>query len=626
MTTNDLFAGSADAPISLETWRRDVERRERLTDVTFVAAHVEQSIAAIRAVLEDGYTLRVAYSAGKDSTLLACLAIEAARLHAEATGVRPVLYVCSSDTGVENPEVVELMHQQHAAMREYGPLVGVDVQTEITRPRLSERWWPRIIGGQKLPSFAGGNADCSVDMKIKPMARLNRALDKALAASGRKPAVTLLGTRTDESAKRATAMYARGETKPGIRAATVGGYKALTLSPIADWPTETVWAYLQRAGRDRQFPGYAANFSNTYAMYDAAAGGACVIYEAPGSRDRGKGCSARMGCHTCQKVSRDDSMQNMLLLPEYAHLRPLAQLRDYLQATRFDWSLRRWVHRSVDLSTGEVKVGPNNYSATMCADLLRMVLTIDKREAARARAHAHRLESGLLEDTPAMRRLAQPQFVNIYPDDLIAIDFYWSLNALHPPHHALRLAAAVAAGPGELDVPSVAPTPRSPAPPVRRVSGDFQKLRRSNGMRDLSLEMVLFDAQGVTFEETASGIRDLPPFRNADAFEVDPESANLFFALEARRRIDETEGQDRATATTAARYYMRMGIVAYPQSHAHHIDRILRSSEFLNSIADLTFNGSNEAERDLASEAPIKRPGHLPLSEHAGQLVLYDVL
>lgn len=287
-------------------WREQARRQDELTNRAAVTSLMERSIESIRRVLSAGHTLRVAYSSGKDSTLLACLTLEAARLMKAAGETVPDIHVVSADTGIENPEVVALMREGHNAIAAYADTEGLPVHLHMTQPRLSERWWVRIIGGVSLPSYIGMDASCSVDMKIKPMSRLTRQMDRQLAQKGLPPTVTLVGTRFDESSSRAANMRRRGESDIAITEGDVGGVKSLLLSPICHWPTEAVWAYLQQAGTSKTYPGYATSFRATGEFYDAAAGGGCILFVGQGQK-RASGCSARSGCSFCQRVPEDRS-------------------------------------------------------------------------------------------------------------------------------------------------------------------------------------------------------------------------------------------------------------------------------------------------------------------------------
>ena len=96
---------------------------------------------------------------------------------------------------------------------------------------------------------------------------------------------------------------------------------------------------------------------------------------------------------------------------------PLLELRNFIADTQWDWTRRNFIGRTIT-PEGKIKVGADQYSPQMVEDLLYFTL------AAQARAN----EMG----SPSVVRA-------IGLRELIAIDFFWSLRAWHPPFHALAI-------------------------------------------------------------------------------------------------------------------------------------------------------------------------------------------
>lgn len=578
-----------EAP-ALEVWRAQAARMELLTSDASIGRSMEASIDAIQAVARAGHLLRVAFSGGKDSTLLASLTLEALRrMKEDGEPVVPV-HLVSAETGIENPEVTFLMHMHHQGFCAQAAAIGIEARSQITRPRLSERWWVGIIGGTSLPSFFDTKADCSTDMKVSPLSRLAKSTDAALDRAGKPRSVTVIGTRFDESARRRAAMNDRGESISEIRTSDVGGHKALTLSPICLWPTETVWAYLQRAGIGKQYPGYLKDYSQTWSLYDAASAGECVVYGGE-TQKRASGCGARLGCQVCLRVQRDQSLENMIMLDEYAYLRPMSQLRQYLFNTRFDFTRRRWLTRRVDSEGDGLMLAPNTYSAAECARLLRMVLTIDQRERKRASLVDQQLRNGKIPRTAHNERMSRPQFLNLDLESLLAIDYSWSLNVMAPTHAALRIAKEVWSGEGEMEVPVISPFPRIPVPAGIPLPADPHLWKSQMGARDALEEFTRCEHVS---QKTA--------WRDDESWSIDEESAGLFFDLEMERRLEETVGQGPEMGLAAAEYYLRMGIVAYPARSAYLLDRMKRRAGYLAAmgLAGEAADGPQAVNRFLA--------------------------
>lgn len=93
---------------------------------------------------------------------------------------------------------------------------------------------------------------------------------------------------------------------------------------------------------------------------------------------------------------------------------PLPELRNFLAATQYDWSRRNFIGRTIS-PDGRIKVQADQYSPAMVEDLLRYTLA--------AQDLANELGSPARVQTVGLR-------------ELIAIDFFWSLRAWHPPFHA----------------------------------------------------------------------------------------------------------------------------------------------------------------------------------------------
>src|SRR6218665_4023201 len=96
------------------------------------------SLQALPAAWRAGHPLAVAYSGGKDSSVLANLALAAA-CQVLAEGGRAVLAVTHADVGaVENPEIRALVRGELACMRRFAAAKGLDLRVRIARPALSE--------------------------------------------------------------------------------------------------------------------------------------------------------------------------------------------------------------------------------------------------------------------------------------------------------------------------------------------------------------------------------------------------------------------------------------------------------------------------------------------------------
>ena len=165
---------------------------------------------AIARVFEVGHPVAVAYSAGKDSTILMYLVLEVAR-ERRGQGLKLTkILVTHAQTQVDNPAYEEVANSEIERVRAYAKSHDVPLRVDIAYPSLNDTWAVRIISGRALLTFANSSSrDCSVSLKLKPQERQRKAALQELAETG-KP-VVMTGTRFDESDHRFDAMMARGE-------------------------------------------------------------------------------------------------------------------------------------------------------------------------------------------------------------------------------------------------------------------------------------------------------------------------------------------------------------------------------------------------------------------------------
>src|SRR3546814_18471333 len=87
-------------------------------------------------------------------------------------------------------------------MRKFAQKHQFKIQTAVVTPSLLSTWQIKILSGRGLPSYAGTNTDCTVDLKITPQ----RSYRNKLMAKfdGNLEPVTLLGTRAVDESERLT--------------------------------------------------------------------------------------------------------------------------------------------------------------------------------------------------------------------------------------------------------------------------------------------------------------------------------------------------------------------------------------------------------------------------------------
>jgi len=543
----------------LDTLQQPVELRE-LT----LPEKVTAGIASIKRQLAAGKHLLAAFSAGKDSTVTLNLALTAMReLIAEGVTV-PTLHVMHSATRLDNPVIQAYNERQIEKVRAYAQQENLPVKVWIASPGLSNDYLVGLIGGRLIASV-GSSAKCQQLMKAAPLDRLRREIRADISASlGRKlepvDLVTLVGTRFEESAQRARMMTARGEsaTDPVNLAAEDGGDNWV-LSPIAEMTTLEVFEYIGwvRSGR------YAAydSFDDLIETYRDMNNGDCMVNVFLAGRETERpACGSRTGCWACTRISRDSSAENMIAKEggEFAWLKPLNDLRNYLRARHFDPSARCWLARSVDPETGTVKILPNAYSPAFTQELLGIVLTIqfDEIEAAE-------------------RAGIKPRFQLLDLQQLIAIELLWSRYGYQKPFTAMRMFLEVYEQGVRHEIPDVSALPtfteadiRFPEVEVPFCDEEYNDL--FNGLRNV--EAAAADAESLTLRK-GEWVTDV---RTSGEFQIDEEAANLFVSLDLDYALSRVSLDQSPSA--AAHYLFQLGTVAIYKSSHGEWERMLRMS------------------------------------------------
>ena len=214
------------------------------TAAVSIYERIEQAIATILDLIQNGYICQVGLSGGKDSTIITILMLEAVRRAKLAGVVQGIHTISSSSTGVESPIVESNLLGLHDEIEAFATREDLPVTVKTVHPSLASSFVVSTIGRGTLPRFPenGAHRTCSVEWKIKPQQRLGAAIGKLAQAEGFKEVVSIIGVRFSESAARMARMNERGDSavKP-VRNAD----GRLVLSPIADWGLQDVWDMLE---------------------------------------------------------------------------------------------------------------------------------------------------------------------------------------------------------------------------------------------------------------------------------------------------------------------------------------------------------------------------------------------
>jgi DNA sulfur modification protein DndC len=297
----------------------------------------------------------IAYSGGKDSTLLAHLVFQA------VTSIRPTkrtrrIYVVCSDTRVETPEVADHVHKSLAAMQTAARARSLPFSCHVVNPPLTDTFWVRIIGhGYPPPSrlFRW----CTDRMKIKPN---NSFVREHIDPEGR--VLLLMGARSEESQRRAASIdrwHIAEEFQTHRRLPN-----ALVWAPLRHLTTEEVWQVLVF-----QAPPWGGSHVPLRDLYKDAHAGECFLVTTEGTDPCG---NSRFGCWTCTVVDRDRSLEGLIESGRDGY-RELADLRDWLMRIRDSGHEFRMTRRK----NGEPGIGP--LRPEVRRELLNRVVDLNER-------------------------------------------------------------------------------------------------------------------------------------------------------------------------------------------------------------------------------------------------------
>ncbi|KDR28482.1 phosphoadenosine phosphosulfate reductase family protein [Caballeronia zhejiangensis] len=528
---------------------------------------VHRALTALRKLFNEQRMVVCQFSAGKDSSVVAALTLEAARQHA-ADGGAPMVCVVTVDTRVESPEMVALAQLELEKMRDYGRTHGFQVHAQTVMPSLSASWQVAILSGRALPSYAGTNSDCSVSLKIEPSRVFRNQLYRSAASQGYAEPVVCLGSRFAESDKRKAGMQARGD-RADTPARNADG--ELTLCPIADWSTEDVWEWIGEVTSGLR-TAY-TDFQETTRVYAHAGNSSCAIVSeltfeeaTAGKRKRRGQCDARTGCWVCQQAE-DRSLEEMIFFDEerYAYARGLNRLNKFIRAIRYDWSRRNWVGRTIH--EGFVCIEPDTFNAATVRELVRYMMTIDRDEQRRASSAG-----------------TKPKFQTLPLSTMIAVDAMQSLQGLAVPFAIWADYRDIYLHGVSYDVPDVEPLPPKgmPEPMFLHVGKDWDdNADQWTGFRDALYESLTADSPCAPEILHFSDGRSTWKVPTGQRLEVDEESAELILEFELDRLLEmHDRGFFPGGITAGYRWYLNYGVLSLSHGQQREHDEIARRTDF----------------------------------------------
>ncbi len=332
-------------------------------------------LKAVRCVLRKEYGKRhrhpwvVAYSGGKDSTLLLQLVWETvAELPAEERK-RPVLVV-GNDTLVESPLVIRHLRDSLEMIDKAVDESGLPIETHITEPCIDQTFWVNVIGRGYIPPTRNFRW-CTDRMKILPTTRLLERMTQDTRGS-----VLLVGTRRAESQNRQRTMDRRKVSADRMNPhGAVDGCRMF--APLSDLDDNDVWMTLMQ-----RRPPWGGTHRRLITLYRNAGGGECPLVM---TREQAPSCgssSPRFGCWTCTVVKKDRSLRGLIDSghAEAEKMEALFDFREWLITLREDNANRLPVRRDGNAKQrddGSLVFGP--FTLTVRHAILERLRTLEKR-------------------------------------------------------------------------------------------------------------------------------------------------------------------------------------------------------------------------------------------------------
>ena len=269
--------------------------------------------------LNDNRPWIIGFSGGKDSTCMVQLVWNAlSALPAEKLTKK--IYIISSNTLVEAPQIAERITDSLDRMEKNAAKIGLPIGTNLLRPKTEDTFWVRLLGlGYPAPTTMF--RWCTDMLKIS---NADRFIQETVSKHGE--AIVLLGTRKSESIVRKESMNTY-KIDGSVLSRHSQFDQTFVYTPIEDFSSEDVWNYLL----ENQNPWGEEN-RDLLAMYQDANASECPLVIDTTTPSCGGG---RFGCWTCTVVDKQSYLTNMIENDEKNEwMEVLAELRQKLKDTQ----------------------------------------------------------------------------------------------------------------------------------------------------------------------------------------------------------------------------------------------------------------------------------------------------
>jgi len=275
---------------------------------------IKDLIAEIQGVyLADNRPWIIGFSGGKDSTCVLSL-IFYALLSLKPEQRHKAIFVVSSDTLVETPVVVEMIHHMLNLIETQAKKHKLPISTHSVHPREDQTFWVNLLG-RGYPAPRQTFRWCTERMKIDPVSSFIKS-----KASKFGEVIVALGSRSQESASRAQVI-----AKHNIVGSPLSRHTSLpnayTYMPIESWSADEVWEYLMSAPTP-----WGGSNRMLLELYKGSNQGECPLVIDTSTPSCG---NSRFGCWTCTVVSEDKAMHSLVANGE-EWMKPLLDFRNVM--------------------------------------------------------------------------------------------------------------------------------------------------------------------------------------------------------------------------------------------------------------------------------------------------------
>lgn len=267
---------------------------------------VYQKVTIVKERIKKAYLINnrdpwiIGYSGGKDSTFLTQLVFEVLNeLVSDGVELHRNVYICSSNTLIENPIVAAHQHKNIKLMNEVGKRLMI--QADLVIPKIDETFWVQLIG-KGYPAPNQHFRWCTSRLKINPIADYSK---KLLKETGR--VVILIGSRSGESASRDRIINSRVDVNHYSQHSTL--QYATQFSPILELTIKDIWTYLLTSKSP-----WGADLANKelFSLYEQSSTDQECAWTAE-LNTTAKGCgNSRWGCWACTVISQDKSLSTFV--------------------------------------------------------------------------------------------------------------------------------------------------------------------------------------------------------------------------------------------------------------------------------------------------------------------------